>query len=955
MTTPEPSARDSRENSRNQNTSSSTSSKNDRVRYEPEDHLKGPNYLLQILGEYVRDNDVEKEFDSMCHKLLSADNLPKNPYPFLTREMRKAAEKHRLKKYHEDEIFHICNRYYEKTVCKKIFKGIGSQDVPIYGLRVLMSIVNPDSMVQYIKILKELQPPYYSLTQARGYSNQAIVCLTGATIFEGSFIKSSKIIETRMEYIVTGEELDENDFVKMIIAATKEKRVITIELCFRLANERFRHGEVQYFLTYVNSNDDSGDNRLFTFGQIPLSTIHTSIFHDVTSAGAYFNILIDDHMAINDTSIDPYAWQYTDPIKSYFQSIVANDNPVRGEENEETLKMTKITIEIFKCFQSLAVSFGHLMHKNIIIRQLINFYGDIYYNSPAINGMVDEYATELKNLLSEEGWIKRCSNEISCAKRWLSIINNLYETSENGELRIPITADTAEIFKEINVQCLPLQLLFIDDVMGCLDELFGLQSSIKNAFNKNDQSGLSLPVSPVHKDLLLSNLIKDCSTTMDVNSAMEKDGINSDIAKETVLIRYIIDSHLDIVWTETQTDFILSERVLPKNPFVIFLDHFNQANYKAIHFGMSEEDILEIIDENKSLIEPTDDYELIYKTNNRYFGLKPALQYLSNTELNDISGVINEFYDTNSRKKDGLYTVHKCQTFGSHQIIHSAINGHLSDFNLRDYILITGPDRCIIEGCELYANEVVDDLHRLVNLNSKPIVIGLYLDGEHWSITSISGKLYALQTELRRVVSEKRQVFTVFYIYISWRYVRVTKYYDLYYLSNNENSLKFQNSSSLTIYESIFFDYDEAVRCVSELIRQTPYSVPMAKEVTNRLDSLASEFKYLQTMSQNLNELISHVLNTQSDEDDVSLNKMEELKLRSFLRGFLVKMNILLVIGVRPLLPSLELFIKKKLQDFIDHNEVEDQYFIQILPTVSFAGFRLCQMDFTDDTPALRS
>lgn len=47
-----------------------------------------------------------------------------------------------------------------------------------------------------------------------------------------------------------------------------------------------------------------------------------------------------------------------------------------------------------------------------------------------------------------------------------------------------------------------------------------------------------------------------------------------------IIKQYIIDSHLDIVWTEIQSDFILSERVLPKNPFVIFLNHLNQANYK---------------------------------------------------------------------------------------------------------------------------------------------------------------------------------------------------------------------------------------------------------------------------------------------------------------------------------------------------------------------------------------
>lgn len=36
------------------------------------------------------------------------------------------------------------------------------------------------------------------------------------------------------------------------------------------------------------------DKKLFTFGQIPLSTIHTSIFYEITSASAYFNLLIED-------------------------------------------------------------------------------------------------------------------------------------------------------------------------------------------------------------------------------------------------------------------------------------------------------------------------------------------------------------------------------------------------------------------------------------------------------------------------------------------------------------------------------------------------------------------------------------------------------------------------------------------------------------------------------------
>lgn len=41
---------------------------------------------------------------------------------------------------------------------------------------------------------------------------------------------------------------------------------------------------------------------------------------------------------INETSIDPYAWQYTDPIKTYFQLIVANNNPIKFfERNIATL------------------------------------------------------------------------------------------------------------------------------------------------------------------------------------------------------------------------------------------------------------------------------------------------------------------------------------------------------------------------------------------------------------------------------------------------------------------------------------------------------------------------------------------------------------------------------------------------------------------------------------------
>lgn len=56
---------------------------------------------------------------------------------------------------------------------------------------------------------------------------------------------------------------------------------------------------------------------------------------------------------------------------------------------------------------------------------------------------------------------------------------------------------------------------------------------------------------------------------------------------------------------------------------------------------------------------------------------------------------------------------------------------------------------------------MLEDIERLSKLDIQPIILGIYLDGEHWPVTSINRKSYALTAELRRIVIEKRKIYVI--------------------------------------------------------------------------------------------------------------------------------------------------------------------------------------------------
>lgn len=100
-------------------------------------------------------------------------------------------------------------------------------------------------------------------------------------------------------------------------------------------------------------------------------------------------------------------------------------------------------------------------------------------------------------------------------------------------------------------------------------------------------------------------------------------------------------------------------------------------------------------------------------------------------------------------------------------------------------------------------------------------------------------------------------------------------------------------------------------------------------------NSIPNEIYTVQIMTKNLNELISYSLNSMSEDNTDMVSKVDQSKFESFLRGYLLKLNILLVVAVRPLCPSIENYLRKKLSQFINYDKNEDKFFIQILPSVS--------------------
>lgn len=62
------------------------------------------------------------------------------------------------------------------------------------------------------------------------------------------------------------------------------------------------------------------------------------------------------------------------------KKLKINDECHRGSEDESVVKVSKVTRDLYKSFHSIPTYFGMLMHRNIIIRQVIHFYNEVVSN-----------------------------------------------------------------------------------------------------------------------------------------------------------------------------------------------------------------------------------------------------------------------------------------------------------------------------------------------------------------------------------------------------------------------------------------------------------------------------------------------------------------------------------------------------------------------------------------------
>lgn len=313
-----------------------------RSRYQPPAGYQSTS--MTRFEEYLEDTQVQVIFRKLLHMLLGRPELPYNPYPGFYWRMRVHQERFHIEKTPRQKVLGHMKNGLKDTYIQNLYTVNSHQN--IWGLSSILRVINPDGLQKFRWLVQDVTPRIDQLPSFEGYSNQVMVALVGPCIFEGSFYPKTHSVQIRLEYLVSGLEVDKGisvfvnsvmkdiddmfqsehhfllgvnvpsasltnpdtwvkhywepdkiqiekeTFLQKITDAVIGNRYIYVECVFLLnpSYPSYVKGEKQYGFNFVEVFEEMREEGLSSFCEYPMASLHDGVFFERSHAEAYISI-----------------------------------------------------------------------------------------------------------------------------------------------------------------------------------------------------------------------------------------------------------------------------------------------------------------------------------------------------------------------------------------------------------------------------------------------------------------------------------------------------------------------------------------------------------------------------------------------------------------------------------------------------------------------------------------
>uniref|UniRef100_A0A2C9KZE9 Uncharacterized protein n=1 Tax=Biomphalaria glabrata TaxID=6526 RepID=A0A2C9KZE9_BIOGL len=651
------------------------------------------------------------------------------------------------------------------------------------------------------------------------------------------------------------------ELLQKICDAVLGNKYIIAECVFRMDPVKpvYIQGQKQYTLTFMKISEDQKEEGLSNFAEFPMASLHEGVFLNQTHAESYMSIfssqlnmidysnvrrasakpsqgpagitnrkmsamieddfhyihrhvhqrlqhekprkaLIDGFRLGDDPGSGAFAWQITSPIKSNLQKRIVTFDPWAQLFDiayhlillilmERKTTDTALLIELYKLCNGTAGRLHMLGEKNKAVRALIRGFIQ-RLDGHKVRQFLQEYKNEIDELLAMS-LHERSSDLRAVGKTLSSQVNELMNVSDKELSSEPhLTLTMLTLRDQQSFILTSLMRLSEDALHWCplIKDSIAKETIMKHGFEDE-------------------NIMKHEYSTIVVSKCMEKDTAPKIMSKESVLMKYIVDTHLDEMW-EKYLEEIFEENKPPANPYPSFIT-FCRACAMRMDLCFEQESVLldRLLTKTAQLI---DQENFIYQLPGcDGCGPATAIALLDPGGYLPVIQCIQEnLINKSYLQRKGPYKIGICLGLTGPSALYGKMSPYLTQLDLDEHYYIQGPSGCETDAAQLFAVMVQKHIWEIVTDNKVPI-LGVFLgkDRTRWSWEQVINKKMGFFNEVEMVVLRKEPVYLKCYFMMDgWRYVPVVKQFLLHYMQGEgdlENQLFYQDDP-IQFYTTVF-------------------------------------------------------------------------------------------------------------------------------------------------------
>ncbi|XP_074641822.1 uncharacterized protein LOC141899427 isoform X2 [Tubulanus polymorphus] len=532
----------------------------------------------------------------------------------------------------------------------------------------------------------------------------------------------------------------------------------------------------------------------------------------------------------------PYAWQITAPIKSHWQKKIALNHEFAEifDSAYGILLMVlldrdkfdpQILVHLYRLFHSTAAKLMRCMEQNKIIREMIlNFQGE--EENYLVYQVFMDYKLSLYEMTHTDHHER--SSDLKIIGKILDERLQRIITNEKGiQGSVPLEPDTVLELRFINLYCSAVFMQLIEDVVPEIPAVMDYIQLMKKTFPEYVQrprtavKGVSsskdvvLPVRDRAKikfkhGIEHDPLILQDRYVIDVDDCMERDMAPKSVLHESVLMKYMVDTHLDEVWTQFLVE-ILSQTYLTPNPFPALVTVLRQAALRMHLYADSNDQVVKRVQHNTPKLEDGENFIYAVPGCDGH-GHISAMCILDTAAFFMLNQLVKPFDNRTFVQRKGRYKIAMTLALSSHTPLYGRMDPYLKQVDLHEHCYIKGPHGCAADAVAIYSKIVIDHINDVLKNDDFPVQ-GFYMGVEEtrWCAEDLQNRKRAFQTEFERIVLLKQPLYLKLFVVKEWFYVPIVKKY-LFHFTNQDETQKemFFDNNPVWLYQNIFFKKEKA-------------------------------------------------------------------------------------------------------------------------------------------------